>query len=72
EQLGLLKDRGFGLLALAEAIMETKGIKNEKDAILQAKKYLGNKAPSIDDVLKEGNQITKQFFTDRILKNLLK
>jgi len=72
EQLGILKDRGLGLLALSEAIKETEGIKSEKDAILQAKKYLGNKAPSIDDVLKEANKITKQFFSDRILKNLLK
>ncbi len=71
EQLGMLKDRGLGLLALAEAVKETEGAKNSK-GVVQAKKYLGNKAPSLDAVIDEANSITKQFFKDKILKTLLK
>lgn len=72
EQLGILKDRGLGLLALAEAVKETEAIKNDKESIFRASEYLGDKGPSLEDVLYEANTITEQFFKDKILKNLLK
>ncbi|AZA84118.1 hypothetical protein ACR78Z_04040 [Sphingobacterium thalpophilum] len=71
EQLGILKDQGLGLLALAEAVKETEGIKIDK-AIIRASEYLDKNEPSIADILSEANGITKQFFKDKILINLLK
>ncbi|MGJ1361134.1 hypothetical protein ACR79B_07395 [Sphingobacterium spiritivorum] len=71
EQLGILKDRGLGLLALAQAIKETEGLKSDR-AIIRAREYIGKKAPSIEGILIDANKITNQFFNDRILENLLK
>lgn len=71
EQLGILKDQGLGLLALAKAVKETEGIKIDK-SIIRAREYLGKDAPSIADILGEANGINKQFFKDKILANILK
>lgn len=71
EQLVILKDQGLGLLALAEAVKETEGIKIDK-VIIRAREYLEKNAPSIADILSEANGITTQFFKDKILINLLK
>ncbi|MGF7029031.1 MULTISPECIES: hypothetical protein [Sphingobacterium] len=72
EQLGILKDHGLSLLALADALKETEKIKKQSDAIIRAEKYLEKSIPSIDVVLSEANKVSKQFFMDKILKNLLK
>lgn len=72
EQLGLLKDRGFELLALSEAIKETKGISSNKKSMLEAKTFLANKTPALSEILKDANKITKQFFKDKILETFLK
>ncbi|MCT4317792.1 hypothetical protein [Elizabethkingia anophelis] len=72
EQLGLLKDQGLSLIALTEAINNKGSIKKDKQAMLTAKRYLGKKALSIDDVLREVSKMKTQFFKDKILENLLK
>ncbi len=71
EQLGILKDKGLGLLALAQAVKETQGIKSDQ-AIIRAREYIGKKAPSIEGILIEANKITNQFLNDRVLENLSK
>jgi len=71
-RLGELKDQGLTLISLAETISQTYLIQNEEEALLKAQEVLGENSASLDELLQEGNKITKQFFKDGVLKNLIK
>lgn len=69
-RLGELKDQGLTLLSLAQAMSETYHISDE-EALQQAKEALGEKTADLATLLAEANKITRQFFKDDILKDLL-
>ncbi len=68
--LGNLKDNGLRILLMKEAIQNTAFLK-DKEAYAEAYKILGNTHPNLEELLNQSESITKAFFTENNLNNLL-
>ncbi len=69
-QLGVLKDSGLGLLAVAEILRSQRGL-NKAEALTQAKTMLGVDQASVADLLNTARGIVKQIQEDRVFEQLL-
>ena len=68
--LGELKDSGLTIVAVKEALQQIKGI-NEEDAINQTYQVLGNKQIKLPVLLNSAEKISKTFFDEKNLENLV-
>jgi hypothetical protein len=68
--LGKIKDKGLHLVAVKEALQQTS---NLSDAAAYKKTYelLGTKQVKLEQLLKEADAISKAFFTEQNLENLV-
>lgn len=69
-ELGRLKDEGLLITGLCEALQVTTGC-DEEEALKKAYTLLGRKYPRMQKILDDSEVITKIFFKDKILDNLV-
>ena len=69
-QLGVLKDSGLRLLALAE-LLQTHQKLSETEALKNAQTILGTTQPSIDDLLNTARGLILQMQNDKVFSQLL-
>ncbi len=68
--LGKLKDSGLTIVAIKEALQQTKGI-NEVDAINKTYQVLGSNQIKLPALLNDAEKICKTFFDEKNLENLV-
>jgi hypothetical protein len=69
-ELGRLKDSGFNVLLLAEALQQT-GKLTAEQAHKKAYQLLGKTQPKVEDLLTEAGSICRSFFTEKQLDQLI-
>jgi hypothetical protein len=70
-ELGNLKDQGLRIMALKEALQHTAQL-DEAAAYKKAHQLSGNRTPGLLPLLDTAETITKQFFKEKNLSNLIK
>jgi hypothetical protein len=69
-ELGRLKDEGLLITGLCEALKQTSG-SDEEESLKKAYSLLGRKHPKMQEILDSSEVITKLFFKESILDNLV-
>ncbi len=69
-ELGNIKDEGLRIKILEDAYQETEFLKTE-DAELKAMSLLAKKQPKMTELLKQASVISKTYFTENLLTNLI-
>lgn len=69
-ELGTIKDNGLAVIALKEALMQTDN-SNESAAIKKAYQLLGQKQEKLETLLGKADAITKTFFEEHNLEQLV-
>ena len=69
-ELGKLKDNGLTIVAIKEALQQTEAV-NEADALNKAYHILGTKQIKLPVLLNDAEKISKAFFDEKNLENLV-
>lgn len=69
-ELGKIKDKGLHVIAVKEALQQTSSL-TDADAFKKTYLLLGAKQPKLEVLLKEAATISKVFFTEQNLENLV-
>jgi HPt (histidine-containing phosphotransfer) domain-containing protein len=69
-ELGKLKDSGLSVIAIKEALQQTKPI-SDTEAYTKAYQYLGNSQTKLPQILKDAASICKTYFNEHNLEHLV-
>jgi len=69
-ELGKLKDSGLSVIAIKEALQQTKTL-SDAAAYAKAYQYLGKAQPMLSKILKNADAICKTYFTEQNLEHLV-